>query len=170
MSPVSPVRQRAGVGRASVLLGPGAPWVGRACGCRRRSAKALTLDVDVCLALQAVKHEDKSRMGVANLCKVFAASLLRHPDDMTTVLRLPFCPRPSPTALFLYRAHHAAPVDCAPAAPAATAFHHGRVHAGGARVAALVHPNKMVRWRHGAARTADARGLACAPAVSCGRR
>jgi len=34
---------------------------------------------------QAVMEEGKSRMGVSNLCKVFAATLLSHEDDLKTV-------------------------------------------------------------------------------------
>mmetsp|Transcript_97335 Transcript_97335/g.142451 ORF Transcript_97335/g.142451 Transcript_97335/m.142451 type:complete len:381 (-) Transcript_97335:1300-2442(-) len=37
---------------------------------------------------QAAKQQGCSRMGVSNLCKVFAASLLRHSNDLTTVLNL----------------------------------------------------------------------------------
>jgi len=46
---------------------------------------------------QAAKQQGRSRMGVSNLCKVFAASLLRHSNDLTTVS----CPPPLSTSRHL---------------------------------------------------------------------
>ena len=37
---------------------------------------------------KAVREHKENRMDASNLCKVFAASLLRHPDDMKTALSL----------------------------------------------------------------------------------
>ena len=37
---------------------------------------------------EVVKHKVENKMSAANLCKVFAASILRHPDSLKTALNL----------------------------------------------------------------------------------